>query len=78
MSTDPEQLLEDVRLLNAEAADLLSELSDGRKPTEAFKRRARNLQKRLKTIGRTLERRIAVEEHGEQFADALKPGGIVH
>ena len=75
---DIPELLEDVRLLQKEAADLLSEVSDGGKPTEAFRLRARNLRKRLKTVGRTLERRIAVEEHGQQFAAALKPGGIVH
>ena len=76
---DCEQLLKDVRLLNEEAADLLSELNDGRRPTEAFRLRARNLRKRLKTVGRTLERLIAVGEHGEQIAAALlKPGGLVH
>jgi hypothetical protein len=79
LSTENEQLLEDVRLLQKEAADLLSELDDGRRPTEAFKLRARNLRKRLKTVGRTLERSILVEEHGEQVAAAiLKPGGTIH
>jgi hypothetical protein len=81
LSTDNDipELLEDVRLLNEEAADLLSGLNDGRKPTEAFRLRARNLRKRLKTVGRTLERLIAVGEYGEEIAaEILKPRGIVH